>query len=122
MDTIEYVNAQNTGLIKERNKLRARVIELEELVKFAHREGQRSAGSKSSSDFRWQVSQSLKRLNRPAPSASLEAHDREVAAKALEDFANTIGSYPMPSGSYSNSVKWTLVQAREQAVRIREGD
>ena len=77
MNTIEYVNAQNTGLIKERNKLIARVMELEKCASMCL-----SAAAddySACSDWCYEQSNIINRL----PNVSLEAHDREVEYKVI---------------------------------------
>lgn len=57
----------------------------------------------------------------------LSAHDAEVAAKALEDFGDTLGVNAGDEDSdewrgYRNGQRQALRMATERAARIREGN
>ena len=85
MNTIEYVNAQNTALIKERDQLRARVKVLEQFGKrFVYRNGKPLEGAKP---------EHFELLNE-TPQQSLAQVQAEITSKAVIELSEQFAKWP----------------------------
>ena len=115
----------------EINQLKARVCELEAFLQEAAEEPERDCGCSPCMGRCWSYESDLEYIRDRAeevlsskPAQSLEAHDREVAAKALEDGVNELRKRAdLRNYDYqTNSIRSMLdAELMKIAARIRAG-